>query len=46
MENETFDFYSPSNLNLKDLNSELKSSLTVMNKLDDMTLKHPENVSN
>lgn len=46
MENETFDFYSPSNLNLKDLNSELKSSLTVMNKLDDMTLKHSENVSN
>lgn len=46
MEKETVDFYSPSNLNLKDLDSNLKASLTVMNKLDSLTLKHSENVSN
>ena len=43
---EKYDFYSPSNLNLKDLDSSLKDSLTVMNNLDDVTLKHSLNVSN
>ena len=43
---EKYDFYSPSNIKLKDLDNSLKSSLTVMNKLDDMTKQHSENVSN
>ncbi len=46
MKNESFDFYSPSNFNLNDLESNLKNSLTVMNNLDDLTLKHCQNVSN
>ena len=46
MKNESYDFYSPSNISLNDLESNLKNSLTVMNKLDDMTLKHSQNVSN
>ena len=43
---EKYDFYSPSNVRLKDLDKELQSSLTVMNKLDDMTKQHCLNVSN
>ena len=43
---EKYDFYSPTNIKLKDLDNSLKSSLTVMNKLDDMTRQHSENVSN
>lgn len=46
MFNDKFEFYSPSNIHLKDLDSALKDSLSVMYKLDDMTLKHSENVSN
>ena len=43
---EKYDFYSPSNISLKDLDKSLQNSLTVMNKLDELTLKHSENVSN
>ena len=43
---EKFDFYSPSNISLKDLDDNLKNSLTVMGRLDEMTLKHCENVAN
>lgn len=43
---ESYDFYSPSNISLKDIDSSLKDSLSVMNKLDEMTLKHSNNVSN
>ena len=39
MKNESFDFYSPSNFNLNDLESNLKNSLTVMNNLDDLIVK-------
>lgn len=46
MVNEKFEFYSPSNVHLKDLDHSIKNSLTVMYKLDAMTLKHSENVSN
>ena len=43
---ENYDFYSPSNISLKDVDSCLKDSLSVMYKLDEMTLKHSNNVSN
>lgn len=43
---EKYDFYSPSNISLRDLDKQLQTSLTVMNKLDDMTLQHCVNVSN
>ena len=43
---ENYDFYSPSNISLKDVDSSLKDSLSVMYKLDEMTLKHSNNVSN
>ena len=43
---ENYDFYSPCNLSLKDVDSGLKDSLSVMYKLDEMTLKHSNNVSN
>ena len=46
MANDKFEFYSPSNIHLKDLDSALRDSLSVMYKLDEMTLKHSENVSN
>ena len=46
MTNEKFDFYSPSNINLKDLDEQLLSSLTVMHKLDEMTYIHSTNVAN
>ena len=41
-----YDFYSPCNLSLRDVDSGLKDSLSVMYKLDEMTLKHSNNVSN
>lgn len=43
---EKYDFYSPSNLSLKDVDNGLKDSLSVMNKLDAITLKHSNNVAN
>ena len=43
---ENYDFYSPCNLSLRDVDSALKDSLSVMYKLDEMTLKHSNNVSN
>ena len=43
---ENYDFYSPCNISLKDVDSSLKDSLSVMYKLDEMTLKHSNNVSN
>ena len=43
---ENYDFYSPCNLSLRDVDSSLKDSLSVMYKLDEMTLKHSNNVSN
>lgn len=43
---DTFDFYSPSNISLNDLDHELKASLTVMQKFDDFTLTHSRNVAN
>lgn len=43
---ENYDFYSPCNLSLKDVDSGLKDSLSVMYKLDEITLKHSNNVSN
>ena len=43
---ENYDFYSPCNLSLRDVDSCLKDSLSVMYKLDEMTLKHSNNVSN
>lgn len=46
MFNEKFEFYSPSNVHLKDLDPALKNSLSIMYKLDELTLKHSENVSN
>lgn len=46
MMNEHYDFYSPSNVNMKDLDKSLLTSLTVMNKLDDLTLIHSHNVAN
>lgn len=43
---EVYDFYSPSNINLNDIDDNLKSSLSVMTRLDDLTLQHCKNVSN
>lgn len=46
MINEKFDFYSPSNIDFKDLDKDLLNSLSVVNKLDDSTTLHCINVSN
>jgi len=46
MKEEKFDFYSPSNISLKDVDKNLKDSLSVMTRLDDVTLRHSQNVSN
>lgn len=46
MINEHYDFYSPSNISLKDLDSGLKDSLSAMYKLDEMTFTHCNNVAN
>lgn len=43
---EKYDFYSPSNLKLHDLDRSIKDHLAIMNKLDSFTLKHSENVAN
>lgn len=43
---EKYDFYSPSNIKLKDLDSSLQSSLSVMSSLDSFTQLHCLNVSN
>jgi len=43
---EKYDFYSPSNVSFKDLDKDLQASLTVMNRLDEMTRKHSINVGN
>ena len=43
---EKFDFYSPSNVSLKDIDKNLKDSLTVMTRLDEVTQKHSQNVAN
>lgn len=43
---ENFDFYSPSNINLKDLDPQLQASLSVMQKLDRPIYEHSVNVAN
>lgn len=43
---DNFDFYSPSNISLNELDPDLKASLSVMTRLDDLTLQHCRNVSN
>ena len=42
---ENFDFYSPSNINLKDLDPQLQASLSVMQKLDRPIYEHSVNVA-
>ena len=44
--NEKFDFYSPLNVDFKDLDKDLFNSLSVMNKLDAITKEHCYNVAN
>lgn len=46
MLSEKFDFYSPSNITIKDLDPELQRSLNVVAKLDEFTYRHSQNVSN
>ena len=43
---EKYDFYSPGNFKLKDLDKDLQNSLTAMNNLDYMTETHCHNVAN
>ena len=43
---EKYDFYSPSNISFKELDKQVQSSLTVMNRLDDVTRQHCLNVAN
>ncbi len=43
---EKYDFYSPSNIKIHDLDVDLKNSLSVINNLDYFTKVHSENVSN
>lgn len=43
---EKYDFYSPTNLKIHDLDSSLKDHLVVMDSLDMFTKKHSENVAN
>ena len=43
---EKYDFYSPSNVKINDLDSTLKRSLSVMDNLDYLTKVHSQNVSN
>ena len=43
---EKYDFYSPSNVKINDLDSTLKNSLSVMDNLDYFTKIHSQNVSN
>jgi hypothetical protein len=46
MVDEKFDFYSPSNFSIHDLDPMLQRSLEVMNNLDFFTLRHSNNVGN
>lgn len=46
MLDEKFDFYSPSNVKIHDLDPVMKDSLTVVDNLDYFTRRHSENVSN
>ena len=46
MLDEKYDFYSPSNFNIHDLDPMLQRSLEVMNNLDFFTLRHCNNVGN
>ena len=43
---EKFEFYSPYNVNIHDLDPDLQNSLSVMQNLDFMTHKHCQNVGN
>ena len=43
---EKYDFYSPGNFKLKDLDKDLQNSLTVMNNMDYLTELHSRNVAN
>lgn len=43
---EKYDFYSPSNINIHDLDSTMKDSLAVIGKLDYLTQVHSQNVAN
>ena len=43
---ETYDFYSPSNIRIHDLDRSLKDSLGIMENLDYFTKVHCQNVSN
>ena len=43
---EKYDFYSPTNLKIHDLDSSLKDHLIVMDSLDMFTKRHSENVAN
>ena len=43
---EKYDFYSPSNIKINDLDSSLKNSLGIMDNLDYFTKVHSENVAN
>ena len=43
---EKYDFYSPTNLKIHDLDSSLKDHLVVMDSLDMFTKRHSENVAN
>ncbi len=43
---EKYDFYSPSNIKIHDLDDNLKRSLAIMDELDYITKVHCENVSN
>lgn len=46
MLDEKYDFYSPSNFDIHDLDPMLQRSLEVMNNLDFFTLRHSNNVGN
>jgi len=43
---EKYDFYSPTNLKIHDLDSSIKDHLVVMDSLDMFTKRHSENVAN
>ena len=43
---ETYDFYSPSNIRIHDLDRSLRDSLGIMENLDYFTKVHCQNVSN
>ena len=43
---EKYDFYSPTNLKIHELDSSIKDHLIVMDSLDMFTKQHSENVAN